>query len=286
MCGAEACICRHLDYWYRYYGMRKLYILLFCMTLVGCKDWFDYHPYDARFDGESGINAKNIGRIRQACDGKDTIRMAFVSDTHGWYGDTKDMVADINRRDSIDFVIHGGDLTDCGTTREYEWVRDVLAGIRVPYVAMIGNHDFLGTGNEVYSVMYGPVDFSFIAGRVKFVCLNTNATEYDYLAAVPNFDFMGKQLTEDSALFDKTVVCMHARPYSEQFNNNVANAFEYYVNRFPGIMFCVNGHDHCLQTEDIYGDGLVYYGAPNIEKRSYFLFTITPTGYSHEVIRF
>ncbi len=266
--------------------MRILYFIIFCAVFAGCKGWFDYHPYDARFDGERDINARNMERIERACKDKDTLRVAFVSDTHGWYGDTKDMVADINGRDSIDFVIHGGDLTDCGTTKEYLWKRDILSAVRVPYVALIGNHDFLGTGDDVYSVMYGPSDFSFIAGRVKFVCLNTNATEYDYLAAVPNFDFMEKQIVEDGDLFDRTVICMHARPYCEQFNNNVANAFEHYVLRFPGIMFCLNGHDHCLQTEDIYDDGLVYYGAPNIEKRSYFLFTITPGGYDYEIIHF
>ena len=118
--------------------------------------------------------------------------------------------------------MHGGDLTDCGTTKEYIWQRDRLARLKVPYVALIGNHDFLGTGNETYSVMYGKMDFSFIAGRIKFVCLNTNATEYDYLAAVPNLDYMEEQHTADSALFDRSVVCMHARPYCEQFNNNVA----------------------------------------------------------------
>jgi hypothetical protein len=134
--------------------------------------------------------------------------------------------------------------------------------------------------------MYGPYDFSFIAGRVKFVCLNTNATEYDYLAAVPNLDFMEEQIHSDTSEFDRTIICMHARPFCEQFNNNVAKVFQLYVNYFPGLMFCVNGHDHRENMTDLYGDGVMYYGVDNAEHRSYLLFTITPNGYEYESVDF
>lgn len=266
--------------------MNKLFLLIISLMLVGCDNVFHYHPYDVRFSGASDINRSNIGRIEQACRDKDTITFAFISDSHGWYSDTKDMVNDINRRPEVDFVIHGGDLTDCGTTKEFVWQRDVLAKLSAPYVALIGNHDFLGTGDEVYAEMYGPENFSFIAARVKFLCLNTNATEYDYMAAVPDFDFMEEQLTADSALFDRTIICMHARPYCDQFNNNVAKAFEHYVLMFPGTMFCLNGHDHGLEIDDIYGDGIIYYGVPSAANRGYFLFTITPDDYTYEIIYF
>ena len=81
---------------------------------------------------------------------------------------------------SIDFVIHGGDMSDFGVTKEFLWQRDIMNGLKVPYVALIGNHDCLGTGEETYKTVFGPTNFSFIAGNVKFVCLNTNALEYDY----------------------------------------------------------------------------------------------------------
>lgn len=257
-----------------------------CLLLVGCEDWFSYHPYDARFSGEKDINSRNIALIEQAHSESDTLCFAFIGDTHLWHSDTKDMVKSINANDNIDFVIHGGDLTDTGTTEEFIWARDVLAGLQKPYVALIGNHDFLGTGDEVYAKMYGEVDFSFIAGRVKFLCLNTNATEYDYMAAVPNFDYMEEQLTADSSRFDRTIICMHARPYSDQFNNNVAKAFEHYVNLFPGLICCINAHDHGLSADDLYGDGVIYYGCPSADHRSYLLFTITPNDYKYEVVAF
>ena len=266
--------------------MRKIMFSVCSMMLMGCDSLFDYHPYDTRFDGETNINKGNIARIETSCRDNDTLHVAFISDTHNNYSDLADMVRDINSRDSIDFVVHLGDLSDTGTTKEFVWTRDELSHLRPPYVVLIGNHDFLGTGEEVYNAMFGDFDFSFIAGRIKFLSLNTNATEYDYIAAVPNFDFMEEHFTADSMLYDRTVVCMHARPYSDQFNNNVAKSFEYYVWQMKSTLFCINGHDHSQNADDIYGDGMTYYGVDAAYHRNYMLFTFTPYGYSHEIVSF
>ena len=245
---------------------------------------FDINPYDVNFKGSTGINASQTALIEQAFADGDTLRVAFISDTHGWYADARDEVASLNSRSDIDFVIHCGDLTDTGTSKEFEWCRDILGELRCPYVALIGNHDYLGTGNQAYGVMYGQMDFSFIAARIKFVCLNTNATEYDYMAAVPSFDFMEDEMTRDTTRFDRTIVVMHAPPYSDQFNNNVCKAFRRYLDFFPGLMCCVYGHNHTDLVDDIYHDGLLFYGIDCAEHRNYRIFTFTPDGYDVQQI--
>ncbi len=256
-----------------------------CLFLAGCDTVFDVHPYDVHVDGDKNVNAANIAKIESAIKYKDTIRFAMISDTHQWLDDLKKEVNDINRRkDSIDFVLHCGDVTDFGATQEFQWTRDRLQKLKMPFVVLLGNHDCLGTGNQTYEVVFGKPDFSFIAGRVKFVCLNTNAIEYDYSRPVPNFDFMEEQCKADSADFDRTIVCMHAPPFSEQFNNNVAKVFNYYTHQFPGLMFCLYGHGHHTRQTDLYGDGTMYYQICNAPKHQYYLFTITPKGYSYEII--
>ena len=137
-------------------------------VLISSCSGFETHPYDVNIKGETGINAKQMAIIEKEFANKEELRIAFISDTHLWIGDARDQVEDVNRR-KVDFVVHCGDLTDTATEKEYEWSRDVLMGLNCPFVALIGNHDFLGTGNQTYEVMYGDCDFSFIAGRVKFI---------------------------------------------------------------------------------------------------------------------
>ncbi len=267
-------------------AQRWLALLAAVLVLCGCEGAFDIHPYDVNIKGPKGINATNTAIIERRCLGKDTLRIAVISDTHGWYSDTRDEIASLNQQQGIDFVIHSGDLTDTGTAKEFEWIHKIMYGLNYPYLALIGNHDFLGTGNQSYEVIYGEMNFSIIAGRVKIICINTNATEYDYMAAVPNLDYIESEATARSDDFDRTIVVMHAPPYSDQFNNNVAKAFRYYLNLLPNLMFCVYGHNHITVDDDLYGDGLMFHGVGSSNKRKYRIFTITPTGYEAEIIEF
>ncbi|HCO67623.1 MAG TPA: phosphoesterase, partial [Dysgonomonas sp.] len=106
---------------------KMLGYLVFCNTLffLAC-DMIEYHPYDGRISGSKNINRQNIQRIETACEGKKTIRYAFLSDTQRHYDETEACVNHINQREDIDFVIHGGDISDFGMTKEFMWMRDIM----------------------------------------------------------------------------------------------------------------------------------------------------------------
>lgn len=254
------------------------------LVLASSCDMVDYHPYDVRISGETDVNAHNIEQIEADCKSKSTIRFVTMGDSQRWYDETEDFVKHLNQRNDIDFVIHGGDMSDFGITDEFLWQRDIMNRLNVPYVALIGNHDCIGTGEDTYRAVFGDPNFSFIAGRVKFVCLNTNALENDYSKPIPDFAFIEKEITDRRAEFDKTVVCMHVRPYTSGFNDNVARVFERYVIEFPGLQFCTAAHEHRLFEMDIFDDGVMYYMSDCMKHRSYYIFTITPEGYEHEVV--
>ena len=55
-----------------------------------------------------------------------------MGDSQRWYDETLDFVGEINKRDDIDFVIHGGDMSDFGVTDEFLWQRDIMNKLRVP----------------------------------------------------------------------------------------------------------------------------------------------------------
>ena len=251
----------------------------------GC-DLVEYHPYDTRITGRTGINAANARRIDEACAGRRSIRFALVSDTQRWYDHTRDAVASINRLEGIGFVIHCGDLSDFGATKEFLWQRDILEGLRVPYVCLLGNHDCLGTGEEVFAEVFGPPDFAFTAGPVRFVCLNTNAMEFDYSRPVPDFGFIGRELEHFPSGVGRTVFAMHVQPGEFQFNNNVARVFEWYLNQFPGLECCLFGHGHHMAALDLFGDGVMWYAVSSIEKRQYLVFTVDEQGHAYETVDF
>lgn len=79
---------------------------------------------------------------------------------------------------------------------------------------------------------------------------------------------------------------MHAGPFSEQFNNNIAEELHRLLCRFPGVQFFLYGHGHHVTVDDFFDDGIIYYQCAGIKKRSYLVFTITDNGYEYEVVRF
>jgi len=245
------------------------------------------NPYDVNITGEKHLTSKNIALIEAETSGKKVIKFAMISDSQRFYDETVDAVKSINGRSDIDFVVHGGDLTEYGATKEFLWQRDILARLKVPYVCVIGNHDCIATGVEAYKSLFGPLNFTFVAGNVKFVCLNTNALEFDHSESVPDFGFMRDEAKQYPSDVTKTVVLMHAGPYSEQFDNNVAFVFHSIIKNMPGLQFCLYGHGHNVSVDDMFDDGVIYYQCPATKKRAYLLFTINDNNtYDYEVVDF
>lgn len=258
----------------------------FTALLSGC-DMIDYHPYDTQVSGTHDINARNMALIESNCAGRDSIRFAQISDTQRWYDETADAVKSINARGDIDFVVHCGDLSDFGVTSEFEVQRDILEDLEMPYVVNIGNHDCLATGEDVFRYIFGDPDFSFNAGDTHFLCLNTNAFEYDYSSDVPDFAFIRSDCASVGEDIRRTVVAMHVQPYSDEFNNNIADLFQEEIKKFPGLAFCLCGHDHKRQINDIFGDGILYYECGAAKAREYIVYTLKKDGeYDYEVVAY
>ena len=122
--------------------MKRVILYGIVLFLCGC-DLIEYHPYDVRLHGETGVNAKNIARIEEICEGKDTLRFVLMGDSQRWYDETEDFVNALNKRDDVDFDegIHvgagyygkaEGALRGLVGESRYSWERDgcFLEGIR------------------------------------------------------------------------------------------------------------------------------------------------------------
>ena len=154
-------------------------------------------------------------------------------------------------------------------------------------MAVIGNHDNLGSGREVYEAMYGALNFAFVYGGIKFVCLNTNALDYDYSIPVPDFEFIQEQIADTlEQPIHSSIAVMHTQPGNVIFNNNVKVPFQEYLKKLKNLRFCVHAHEHHLMVNDFFEDGIIYYGSDAMKNRNYLLFTVTKENYSYEVVYF
>jgi len=282
------------------------------LILAGC-DQFEYHPYSVEIHGKNDINTKNIARL-ESSGIKAPFKFAFISDTQGSLDEMSEALELIKSMGDIEFIIHGGDMTDFGLPKEFIWTRDILEGCGLPYLSVIGNHDCLGNGEDTFNYIFGPENFSLNINCVHIVGLNTIALEYDYSKPVPDLNYIEEDIIDVNRIntmhpdsLTHTVVAMHSRPYDEQFNNNIAKPFNRYIEEYPGMTnknteetevanktsktdakkgFCVNGHNHTTDVSDLFGNGIIYYQCANIGKRSFFIFTITKEGYEYETIEF
>ena len=291
-------------------AVRLSAVLAIAMGAAGCEQ-LEYLPYAAHIDTPTHVNDRSIARI-QEMGLRLPVTFAVVSDTQGGWDELDEALASIRSRDDVSFIIHAGDLTDFGLPKEYEWTTTRMERCGLPYITVIGNHDCLGNGDETYDYIFGPQNFSFNVANIHIVGLNTVALEYDYSHPVPDLGFIEADANAVQALNEEapgsithTIVVMHSRPYDEQFNNNVAKPFNYYLEHYPGMKadatrtdeegrerpfcsrgLCINGHNHQLAVTDLFGNGVLYYQCPNILKRCYLVFTITEEGYEYEAVDF
>lgn len=221
---------------------------------------------------------------------RDTIRFAVISDTQRWYDLTHTLVDHLNgiaKELRIDFVLHCGDLTDFGAEKEYEWMRRELERLQLPYVCLLGNHDCLGRGQRVFEQMFGPVDFSFNASFVHFVCLNTNGLEFANYIPVPNLEFMERDASNVPYGSTCTVMVMHTAPGTDQFREDQLIPFAQHVWRFPHPLFGLCGHNHRTMEMHPEHQHLTYYQVGCAKNRQFYLFTLTREGgVEHEVLEF
>ena len=266
-------------------SLNPILVSLALFLLSAC-DMVEYHPYDVDIDGPTGLTKTNCALIEQLCAGKDTIRFAHLSDSQRFYDETEKIVNDINRRtDTLDFVIHTGDMTDFGLPKEYIWQRSILNRLKVPYITSIGNHDCLATGEASYHKMFGDDNFSLNASFLHIVSLNTNAYEYDYSRDVPDFSFMRQDAQSLPDSIGATIIAMHVAPGMFLFNQNVAEYFDQKCRDYRNLLFCVCGHDHHFEVLYPFGtDGTPYIQCDDTKSCSYLIYTVTRNSYTYELV--
>jgi 3',5'-cyclic-AMP phosphodiesterase len=249
-------------------------IFLFFLILAACNS-FEYSPNQV-FDSNAprNLNKINLRKLEPKAPDDDTVTIAFVGDSQRFYDDVEDFVEKVNTMPSVDFVLLAGDITDFGLLREYEWIQNEFSALHAPYLAVIGNHDVVGNGEDVFRRMFGPLNYSFVYDSIKFVVHNTNSREY-VSQNVPNLEWLEGELDKETDNQVKYFVGVsHVPPMDADFNPSLVEAYSGLFAETPGFLVSLHGHVHEHTDDYPYNDGVRYITSFAFNQRSFVLLRI------------
>jgi Icc protein len=250
-----------------------LVTLLMFPLLWGCQV-NEYSP-NQKFNEKSPteVNARELKTLPQKPPGS-PLRIAVSGDTQRTYKETQLFVDHINSRNDIDFVFLNGDVSDFGLLAEFEGVEKIYSGLKVPFITIIGNHDQLANGYDVYKRMFGPVNFTFNYGGVKFVCFDSNSREHNFDGKIPDMDWLHENLKLEPGV--KNLIAMsHVSSTDSDFDSRLTAPYEELMNSTPGVLASIHSHQHSAHL--IYsnnGTGVPYIITDAIVNRAYTLIDI------------
>lgn len=245
----------------------KIMILPVQLTFISaCSEIIEYSPYD------TDVNTKNLNEISSeiiatGISPHDTVKFALFSDIHDNYDDMSDAIKSINRQKGLQFVICCGDVTNSGLAQEYHWYLDVADGSDYPVITLIGNHDCLSNGYSVYTRLFGGSDFSFIAGRYKFILFDNIVWEKNNQE--PDYRWLAGEVADVSYL---NVFLSHFPPDSDEMEGVHDISCSNIIDSLNTILR-IHGHTHCFR-ETVY-DGIPIIISADIEDREYYIVTLT-----------
>ena len=260
-------------------------ILLACLPLanISCKKAFLYNLNEIRLEeNEKNLNAKNIEKIEAKSQG-DTLKFILIGDSQRFYNELDDFVEEANKLKDVAFVILAGDISDFGLSKEFQWIHRGLSKLSMPYIAVIGNHDMLANGRNVYQQMFGPEDFTFSSNGNKFICLNTNSEEVGYNGSLPNIPWLQQQLS-DLSNYKNAFVISHVPPFNNAFDKKLERQFSSLLASNSKVRLSMHGHLHSYQESEFYNDGLKYLVVGTINKRNYALISVWDDQYNVEEV--
>ncbi len=247
--------------------MRLILLLFFSMHFFSC-EMFEYNPNHYELEeSEKNLTAQNILKISSKKPG-DTLLIVFTGDHQRFYEETEAFVNKVNSRPPGDFVIISGDISDFGMPAEFRWMQNIYSNLNAPYLTVIGNHDHLGNGKQVYLEMFGPLDYSLTYGKYHFVFSNTNGREYSFDGTVPDIGFLRKQIVEvDDSLIK--ILVSHVMPGEIDFDPALTFPLGEVISEAKNFMAGFHGHTHNYQVNFPYGSKYPFVSSSSTSYRIY-----------------
>ena len=263
-------------------SLKGLLLFLLIAGLVSCDPWFSFSPYESRLEEVyHDITAENLALLRERSTGdSQPFKIALLSDTHYHFSKLDEAIVDINKRGYFDFAIVTGDIADNGLKQEFVYFHESMKNLTIPYLTVIGNHDYLSNGEAVYTQMFGEYNYTFVFNNVKFVMFDNVRWESE---KVPEFEWFKGQL-KNGHRYDHVIPFSHIPPFDGQMEEFRERFHRLLVDHEIG--FSIHGHSHDFSLQELYGDGTMYHTISSPQNNAYSEMTITPGGIEIQKIEF
>jgi predicted phosphodiesterase len=239
----------------------NLLIIALWVLLSSCDKLTDYSPYDAKISHKN-VNALNILRIQEKLQPTDSLVFIAISDTHTDYSDLRAAVKTTNEMEGISFVVVCGDVTDWGLYKEFDNYYHQISRLNIPFITIIGNHDYLSNGKVIFNKMFGPTNFYFDIGNYRMVVFDNVVWENGNQE--PDFNWFQQTLNVPEGM--TSIACYHIHPLDLQLEKNgYADKMRGITEKYP-VSLSIFGHGHDCREEEI--NNRRYLMVPDITMRS------------------
>lgn len=210
-------------------------------------------------------NLNKLKDLEQTKQGQRSFKVAIISDSHENTNSLALVVARINLRTDIDFVMILGDLTDNGLDDQYKYAVVNLKKLDKPVMAVIGNHDSLSNGKALWTTYFGTrkndrdgtvvfdgYNYSFSYLGTKFIAYNDNAFEFNN---VPDQGFIQREAALlPGEIRNHTIAASHVQPNSEVHDASFQASFLKML-ADAQVHMTIHGHRHdFFYDKDKYGN--------------------------------
>jgi Icc protein len=262
-------------------------VLLATVMFTSCEK-FEFDPNQSvDLSSPEQLNYFNINRIQDK-NTDSTVDFVLMGDSHIDYENLDKLVKHVNQRNDIDFVVHAGDLTEHGILLQYKQTADYMQRLRYPFVTVVGNHDLVGNGENMFTHMYGHLNFSFITGGIKFVFFNSNSREYGFNGTVPDLNWLQREM-DAPGNFSKIILVSHVPFTDKDFDQAMRNDYVNLIANRQGkpVIMSLNGHLHdgFIDTPPQAG-GILHLAAGSVNRKAYIVVHIKGSDVSYEKVYF
>lgn len=130
------------------------------------------------------------------------FNVAILSNSLDHYEILEQVISYINEQRDIDFVIHLGNFTLNGQSKEYEHYCELIDKLNIPILTLLGENEYLTNGSDIYELVFGQSNLYFEFKQCRFVFFDNTQNSFQ-----PNYLWFSNVLNSNENL-------LHIVPFS------------------------------------------------------------------------